>query len=104
MLFWKEPLEIRAEVINVIEAPEIPREKLAGLLRLGRAALATFITVEESKTGLLFIDNRLVRELAPERFLERGCSDPREAGGSSHPAAGDRGSGDPDEGPCLPSA
>src|SRR5579862_8644508 len=54
VLFWKEPLEIRAEVINVIDAPEIPRQKLAGLLRLGRESLAGFVIVEESKVGLLF--------------------------------------------------
>jgi len=68
MLFWKEPLEIRAEVINFIDAPEIPRQKLAGLLRLGRESLAVFVTVEESKLGLLFIDNRLVRTLPPGNY------------------------------------
>ncbi len=68
VLFWKEPLEIRAEVINVIDAPEIPRQKLAGLLRLGRESLAAFVIVEESKIGLLFIDNRLVRTLDPGTY------------------------------------
>jgi len=68
VLFWKEPVEIRAEVINTTEAPEVPRQKLTGLLRLGRESLATFVTVEESKTGLLFIDNRFVRELTPGMY------------------------------------
>jgi regulator of protease activity HflC (stomatin/prohibitin superfamily) len=65
LLFWKEPLGIRAEVIDVVADPEIPRDKIAGLLRLGRESLATFVTVDESKIGLLFVDNRLVRTLAP---------------------------------------
>lgn len=65
VLFWKEPLEIRAEVIDMIAAPEIPRSKLAGLVRLGRESLAAFLTVEESKLGLLFVDNKLVRTLEP---------------------------------------
>jgi regulator of protease activity HflC (stomatin/prohibitin superfamily) len=68
VLFWKEPLEIRVEVINVIDAPEIPRAKLAGLLRLGRESLAAFFTVDESKVGLLFIDNRLIRTLDPGTY------------------------------------
>jgi len=68
VLFWKQPLEIRAEVINVNDAPEVPRAKHAGLLRLGRESLATFVTVEESKIGLLFIDNRLIRTLEPGTY------------------------------------
>jgi regulator of protease activity HflC (stomatin/prohibitin superfamily) len=68
VLFWKEPLEIRAEVIDVIAAPEIPRNKQAGLIRLGRESLATFVVVEESKAGLLFLDNRLVRTLEPGTY------------------------------------
>jgi regulator of protease activity HflC (stomatin/prohibitin superfamily) len=65
VLFWQEPLVIRAEVINVIDAPEVPRAKIAGLLRLGAESLATFYTVEDGKIGLLYIDNRLIRALEP---------------------------------------
>ena len=68
VLFWKEPLEIRAEVIDVIASPEIPRSKLAGLIRLGRESLASFVIVEESKAGLLFLDNRLSRTLEPGTY------------------------------------
>ncbi len=68
VLFWKEPLEIRAEKFNAYEAPEIPYAKLAGLYRLGRESLSTWIVVEEAKTGLLFFDNRLVRQLTPGTY------------------------------------
>jgi regulator of protease activity HflC (stomatin/prohibitin superfamily) len=68
VLFWKEPLDIRAEVIDVTVSPEVPRAKIAGLVRLGRESLATFATVEEAKIGLLFVDNRLARTLDPGTY------------------------------------
>ena len=68
VLFWKEPLDIRAEVINVLEAPEVPRAKMPGLLRLGRESLATFTTIDEGRIGLLYIDNRLVRTVDPGTY------------------------------------
>ena len=73
MLFWKASFDIRAEVINLAEAPEVPAHAFAGLLRIARDGasrdvLVTFLTVEESKIGLLFIDNRLVSTLSPGTY------------------------------------
>ena len=73
MLFWKAHIDIRAEVINFIENPEVPRHAFNGLLRVARDLssrdlLATFLTVEESKIGLLFMDNRLIRTLEPGMY------------------------------------
>jgi regulator of protease activity HflC (stomatin/prohibitin superfamily) len=68
VLFWKSAAEMRAEVINVAERPEVPRERLAALERLGRESLMTVATVEETRVGLLFLDNRIVRTLEPGKY------------------------------------
>ena len=73
VLFWKEPFDLRAEVVNFLENPEVPRHAFAGLLRVARDSAsrdvnASFLTVEESKIGLLFADNRLIRTLDPGMY------------------------------------
>jgi len=68
VLFWRGVSEITAEIVDVIDKPEVPAEKLPALERIGRSSLAVFSVVEEAKTGLLFIDNRLVRALAPGKY------------------------------------
>lgn len=65
VLFWRGPVEITAEVVDVVAEPVIPRDKIAALERLGRESFATFTVVEEGKTGLLFLDNRLMRTILP---------------------------------------
>ncbi|MDX1982626.1 MAG: slipin family protein [Bryobacteraceae bacterium] len=62
-LYWKGVREVRAEVINVDEAPQVPAGKLMPLAKLGREAHATFATVEENRVGLLYLDNRFSRLL-----------------------------------------
>lgn len=64
LLFWRSA-DVRAELIDVLAEPEVPKVKLAALERFGRESLATFVTVDETAAGLLFLDNRLVRTLAP---------------------------------------
>ncbi|HEX4231224.1 MAG TPA: slipin family protein [Bryobacteraceae bacterium] len=68
VLFWRGVSEITAEIVDVIEKPEVRADKLPALERLGRSSLAVFSLVEEAKAGLLFIDNRLVRTLSPGKY------------------------------------
>jgi regulator of protease activity HflC (stomatin/prohibitin superfamily) len=68
VLYWRGLVDITAEVVDVIAQPEVPASKLPALERMGRNSAATFALVEESKTGLLFIDNRLVRTLPPGKY------------------------------------
>ncbi|HWF48753.1 MAG TPA: slipin family protein [Bryobacteraceae bacterium] len=68
VLFWRGVSEIKAEIVDVIAQREIPAEELPALERMGRSSLAVFSIVEEAKTGLLFIDNRLVRTLSPGKY------------------------------------
>ena len=67
-LFWKSPVTVTFERANVKTAPEAPRAKLEALARLGNDSLVTFAAVEEGKTGLLFLDNKLVRALEPGTY------------------------------------
>jgi len=68
LVLWRGWAEITAEVINVIDRPEVPAEKVPVLERLGRESLAAFPAVEDGKVGLLFVDNRLVRSLPPGKY------------------------------------
>ena len=49
MLFWRGAVEITAEVVNVIDDPQVDAQKLPALERLGKESLATFSLVEEAK-------------------------------------------------------
>ena len=68
LLFWNRPVAITAEVIRAKESPEVPSSKLDALARLGRESQVTFAAVEDGKTGLLFLDNKLARTLAPGAY------------------------------------
>lgn len=68
LLFWRGAMEVTAEVVNVIDAPEIAAQKLPALERLGKESWATISLVEEAKAGLLYIDNRFVRVLPPGKY------------------------------------
>jgi regulator of protease activity HflC (stomatin/prohibitin superfamily) len=68
MLFWRGAVNVTAEVVNVIDDPEVAAQKLPALERLGKESLATFYLVEEAKAGLLYIDNRLKRSLPPGKY------------------------------------
>lgn len=68
VLFWREPAQVTAEVIDVIADPEIPQPILSALERVIREPVAAVSTVEEGKTGLLYVDNRLARTLAPGKY------------------------------------
>jgi regulator of protease activity HflC (stomatin/prohibitin superfamily) len=64
VLFWKGAVEVTFELIDARAEPEVPARLLYSLVRLGRESLATFAAVEEGKRGLVYIDGRLIRELA----------------------------------------
>ncbi|MBV9307847.1 MAG: slipin family protein [Acidobacteriaceae bacterium] len=68
VLYWRGLVEVTAEVIDVIAQPEIPASELPALERLGRNSYAILSIIEEARTGLLFIDNRLVRILPPGKY------------------------------------
>ena len=61
-LYWRGPVEITSEVIDVTAAPEVPKALVAAVQRLAQS-LIVYATVEEGKTGLLAIDGRFVRAL-----------------------------------------
>jgi regulator of protease activity HflC (stomatin/prohibitin superfamily) len=68
MLFWRGAVEVTAEVVNVIDEPQVSAQKLPALERLGKESLAAFYLVEEAKAGLLYLDNRLTRTLPPGKY------------------------------------
>ena len=68
VLYWCGLAEVTAEVVDVVAQPEIPVFKLPALERLGRNSHAMLSVVDEAKTGLLFINNRLVRTLPPGKY------------------------------------
>ena len=61
-LYWRGPVEITSQVIDVTAAPEVPKALVAVVQRLAQS-LIVYATVEEGKTGLLAIDGRFVRAL-----------------------------------------
>jgi regulator of protease activity HflC (stomatin/prohibitin superfamily) len=63
-LYWRGPVEITSEVIDVTVAPDVPKTLVAAVQRLAQS-LIIYATVEEGKTGLLSIDGRFVRALGP---------------------------------------
>lgn len=65
VLYWKGPREVYAEVLDAGEPAEAPREKLSALTRLGAGSGVSFVSVEENRSGLLFLDNRFDRILQP---------------------------------------
>jgi hypothetical protein len=68
VLFWKGPVNVTFERIDVRENPEVPVLLLPSLARLGRESAVTFASVEEGKRGLLYLDGRLIRELEPGNY------------------------------------
>jgi regulator of protease activity HflC (stomatin/prohibitin superfamily) len=63
VLYWRGPVNVTFDLIDVKQTPEVPQRLAPALMRLGRDSGATFTAVEEGKRGLLYIDGRLVREL-----------------------------------------
>ena len=68
-LFWRGPVQVTFEVIDVVAEPEVPRRLAPALAKLGVSlAMASFHLVDEGKRGLLYLDGRLVRETGPGAY------------------------------------
>jgi regulator of protease activity HflC (stomatin/prohibitin superfamily) len=65
VLFWKGPVSVTSEIIEVKDGPDVPVRLATAVARLGPAAGATFAQVEDGKTGLLYLEGRFVRALEP---------------------------------------
>jgi regulator of protease activity HflC (stomatin/prohibitin superfamily) len=68
VLFMRGPVKVTFDVIDVRAEPEVPRELVPAVAKLGREALASFQVVDEGKRGLLYLDGRFVRELPPGAY------------------------------------
>jgi regulator of protease activity HflC (stomatin/prohibitin superfamily) len=69
VLFWRGPVEVTYDIIDAESNPQVPALLLPAILRIGIAnANVTFAQVEEGKRGLLYLDGRFVRELAPGAY------------------------------------
>lgn len=68
VLFWKGPVNVTFERIDVRAHPEVPVLLLPALARLGRESTVTFAVVDEGKRGLLYLDGQMVRELGPGNY------------------------------------
>ncbi len=68
ILFWKGPVEVTYDLINARENAQVPPILVPAILRLGRESQATAAVVDEGKRGLLYINGRLVRDLAPGTY------------------------------------
>jgi regulator of protease activity HflC (stomatin/prohibitin superfamily) len=67
-LFWRGPVDVTWRLFDVHAEPEVPAGMVQALARIGRDTYAYFAQVDEGKTGLLFLDNRLVRTLGAGTF------------------------------------
>ncbi|QOY85334.1 slipin family protein [Paludibaculum fermentans] len=76
-LYWKGEVEVTAEVVVVIDAPEVPAAKLPALERLGSAAPVTMARVAEGQAGLLYLDNKFTRTLEAGKHAFWNASSPR---------------------------
>jgi len=76
-LYWNRPQEVTFELVSIKDSPEAPASKLEALARLGAASLATFAAIEEGKTGLLFLNNKLIRTLTPGSYAFWNAANPR---------------------------
>ncbi len=65
VLFWKGPVSVTAEVIDVKENPDVPARLATALARWGTLSGATFAQVEDGRTGLLYLEGRFIRALEP---------------------------------------
>jgi regulator of protease activity HflC (stomatin/prohibitin superfamily) len=67
-LYWKGEAVISAEIVDVIDSPEVPPAKVPVLERVGSGTLAQVTQVKDGHTGLLYLSNRLSRELEPGKY------------------------------------
>ena len=68
---------VTVELVNVNDKPEIDRDRIPALTKLGRQSLAVFTTVEEDKAGLLYLDGKFVQVLGPGTHAHCAVRSPR---------------------------
>src|SRR5579883_3035727 len=68
LILWRDAAAVTVELIEFRAKPEVPAAYLAALERLGRESGVVFAKVEESRAGLLYLDNVLVRVLGPGNY------------------------------------
>ena len=68
MLFWKATNEVSFDVIDTTAEPEVSAARIPALERMGNSSLVVPVRVEDGKAGVLFIDNRYIRTLAPGKY------------------------------------
>jgi regulator of protease activity HflC (stomatin/prohibitin superfamily) len=69
VMFWRGPVEVTYDVIDAQANPQVPAFLVPALARLGSfESHATFALVDEGKRGLLYVDGRYIRELAPGAY------------------------------------
>ncbi len=64
LLYWRGPVEVAAEVIDVAVERQLPAKLATAVTRLTGVMPVVYALVDEGKTGLLFVDGRYVRSLA----------------------------------------
>jgi regulator of protease activity HflC (stomatin/prohibitin superfamily) len=67
-LFWKGPVKVTFQRIDVRADLEVPATLLPALGKLGRESAVTFAAVDDGKRGLVYLDGRLMRELGPGSY------------------------------------
>jgi len=77
VLFWLGYRDLTAQMVNVLDSPEVDKDLTLALMKLGRESLALFTAVEEAKAGLLYLDNRFVRVLGPGNYAFWALRAPR---------------------------
>lgn len=77
MLYWKGAAQVTAEVVNVIDEPEVPAEKLPALERAGASRQVVEAQVRDGSTGLLYLKNRFEQTLPPGRYGFWALAQPR---------------------------
>lgn len=76
-LYWKGEAEVTAEIVVVIDQPEVPAQKLPALERLTPAAPVTTVRVAEGQAGLLYFDNKFARILPAGKFAFWNAAGPK---------------------------
>ena len=67
-LYWRGPDNLTVETIDASKNIEVPAAIVPVLPRLGRDIPATTAFIDEGRTGLLYRDNKLIRELPAGAF------------------------------------
>ncbi|MEZ5352401.1 MAG: slipin family protein [Bryobacteraceae bacterium] len=68
VLYWRGPVDVTYTIVDARANPEVPNALLPALARMGREAPVTYASVEEGKTGLLYLDGRFERRLDPGTY------------------------------------